>query len=90
MKSLISQKYYINKEVNVLSTYISKIDAFSAIVEAMDIDDVYSANEMLKIISKSIADDKNHKRSTPYVELKNNKQINLFKKFNSSIYNEEN
>lgn len=89
MKSLILKKYYINKEVNVLSVSILKIDAFSAIVEAMDANDISSANEMLKILSKSIAEDKNQKRSTSYIELKNTKQINLFKKFNPSIYYKE-
>lgn len=68
-----------------MSTSILKIDAFSAIVEAMDANDIASANEMLKILSKSIAEDKHKKRSTSYVELKNTKQINLFHKFNPSI-----
>lgn len=76
--------------MNVLSTSILKIDAFTAIVEAMDANDIASANEMLKILSNSIAEDKHKKRSTSYVELKNAKQINLFHKFNPSIsYNEK-
>ena len=68
---------------------ILKIDAFSAIVEATDANDIASANEMLKILSKSIAEDKNKKRSTSYVELKSTKQINLFQKFNPSIQYDE-
>lgn len=73
-----------------MSTSILKIDAFSAIVEAMDANDIASANEMLKILSNSIAEDKHKKCSTSYVELKNAKQINLFNKFNPSIlYNEK-
>jgi hypothetical protein len=76
--------------VDVLSISILKIDAFSAIVEAMDANDIASANEMLKILSNSIADDKHKKRSTSYIELKNTKQINLFHKYNPSIqYNEK-
>lgn len=76
--------------MNVLSTYILKIDAFSAVVEAMDANDIASANEMLKILSKSIVEDKLEKRSTSYIELKNTKQINLFHKFNPTIqYNEK-
>ncbi len=76
--------------MNVLSTYILKIDAFSAVVEAMDANDIASANEMLKILSKSIVEDKHEKRSTSYIELKNTKQINLFHKFNPTIqYNEK-
>lgn len=73
-----------------MSTYILKIDAFSAVVEAMDANDIASANEMLKILSKSIVEDKLEKRSTSYIELKNTKQINLFHKFNPTIqYNEK-
>ncbi|WP_129184832.1 hypothetical protein [uncultured Clostridium sp.] len=73
-----------------MSTYILKIDAFSAVVEAMDANDIASANEMLKILSKSIVEDKHEKRSTSYIELKNTKQINLFHKFNPTIqYNEK-
>ena len=76
--------------MNVLSTYILKIDAFSAVVEAMDANDIASANEMLKILSKSIVEDKHEKRSTSYIELKNTKQINLVHKFNPTIqYNEK-
>lgn len=76
--------------MNVLSTYILKIDAFSAVVEAMDANDIASANEMLKILSKSIVEDKHEKRSTSYIELKNTKQINLFHKFNPTIqYNKK-
>lgn len=72
-----------------MSISILKIEAFSAIGEAMDANDIASANEMLKILSKSIAEDKHKKRSTSFIELKNTKQINLFQKFNPLIqYNE--
>lgn len=68
---------------------VLKIEAFLAIVEAVDNNDVSSANKMLKILSESIAEDKKKKRSNSYVELKNTKEINLFKKFNPSIFYKE-
>lgn len=60
---------------------ITKIDAFSAITEAMDSNDIFSANEMLKIVSNSIFNDKKNRHYSSYIELKKQKDIHLFQKF---------
>ncbi len=67
---------------------ITKIDAFSAITEAMDSNDVPSANEMLKIVSKSISEDKKNRHSSSYIELKRQKVVNLFQRFVPTVNHE--
>lgn len=57
---------------------ILRIDAFTAIAYAMDKDKINEANQMLKIISKSISNDKKKKTFSSYIEL-SRKEVNLFK-----------
>ena len=64
---------------------ILKVDAFSAIVAATDMNDIQAANEMLKIVSNSILKDKKIKTFSPYIELKTKKEFNLFKRVLSTL-----
>ncbi len=52
---------------------IDKMDAFSIVVRLAEINENEKANELMKIISKSIKEDKENKRFSKCIEVTNKK-----------------
>ena len=63
---------------------ILRIDAFTAIACAIDKNRINEANQMLKIVSQSISNDKKKKTFSSYIEL-SHKEVNLFKSIMPTI-----
>lgn len=55
------------------------MDAFSAIAIAIDANNINDANSMLKIVAKSIREDKKNSTFSSYIEV-TKKEVFLFKK----------
>lgn len=58
---------------------VSKTEAFNLVAKALENDDEKSANDILQIISKSILKDSDQLVFSPYIEIKNKKEIKVFK-----------
>lgn len=58
---------------------ILKTDAFNLVAKALENDDEKSANDILQIISKSIIKNSNQIIFSPYIEIKDKKEIKIFK-----------
>lgn len=63
---------------------IRRVDAFAAIAFAMEQGRIPVANQMLKIVSKSITADKKKKTFSSFIEL-SNKELNIFRSVMPSI-----
>lgn len=59
---------------------ISRFDAVREVIVAMDNGEIGKANEMMKVIMRTIDEDKENIKSTEYIELKNKKEEKLFDK----------
>lgn len=59
---------------------ISRFDALREVIIAADSGEIDKANEMMKIIMRTIDKDKNSKKTTEYIELQNKKEERLFEK----------
>lgn len=52
---------------------LEKMEAFSIVVRLVEINENKMANELMKIITKSIEEDKVHKRFSQYIEVTDKK-----------------
>lgn len=66
---------------------IARIDAFYEITKAIKTGDIDKANAMFKVVTDSIASDKDNNTFSEYIKLKGKKQELLFKNI---LLNDEN
>ena len=59
---------------------ISRFDAFREVIGAVDNGEIDKANEMMKIIMRTIDTDKENVKTTKYIQLQNKKEEKLFNK----------
>ena len=59
---------------------IDKLDAFSLVIEAIESGDEKTANEIMRIITKSISKDKKNNKFSTEIELNGKKEEKYFKK----------
>lgn len=58
---------------------ISRVEAFLEVTRAMENNKIEEANKMFRVITDSIANDKENNTFSTYIELKNKTQENLFR-----------
>lgn len=68
----------------IVKLKISRVDAFSVIALAVDGNKIDEANQMMKIISKSIGTDKKKNTFSSFIEL-TNKEVRLFQSVNPAV-----
>ena len=69
---------------------LEKMEAFSIVVRLVEINENKMANELMKIITKSIEEDKVHKRFSQYIEVTDKKDektlANLLKQMKIHVW----
>ena len=66
---------------------INKIDAFSLVIEAIEKNDVTTANEMMKIISKSIQQEKKNNNFSQQIDIVDKKDVKYYKELSKNQLN---
>lgn len=69
--------------------YITKVAAYAAVMDSIEKDDITKANEMMKIIAKTLKREKQDNVFTPYVLLETKKEEILFGVANNKIVKKE-